>query len=294
MLRNIGRGYTFAPDGGGGGGGGGGAAPWYQGNAAASADLVGVLQQHGWDKLTPVEAALAATKSYQSAHSLVGAPPEQIVRLPKDANSPEWGAVWTRLGRPNEAKGYDLSAVKFKDGTTLSEGEQVFIQNTSHALNLPKGVGERLAAEMVKYRDGVAEESTRTRAASLAAEKDTLAKNWGGNFNANMEVAKRAIRALGLGEKEAGFVNLIEKEIGYAGVFEMFRNIGARLGEDAFVAGSQGGADKGNLEGVMTREQAIAKRAELMKDAAWVKRYQEGGIAEKREMAELIRIEHGR
>src|SRR5881394_756652 len=52
------------------------------------------------------------------AEKLVGVPADQVLRVPKDAADEKgWNAVWSRLGKPTDAKGYDFSDIKFADGT---------------------------------------------------------------------------------------------------------------------------------------------------------------------------------
>ena len=65
-------------------------------------------------------------------------------------------------------------------------------------------------------------------------------------------------------------------------VMEAMRRVGQSLGEDKYVAGS--GSSSG---GVMTRDQAVARKAELMADRAWGKSYLEGDVAKAREMTAL-------
>jgi len=60
------------------------------------------------------------------------------------------------------------------------------------------------------------------------------------------------------------------------------RKIGAGTSEDTFV--ERGTNTNGQ---VTTREGAISRKAELMKDAAWADRYLKGGQTEKREMDQI-------
>ncbi len=40
----------------------------------------------------------------------------------------------------------------------------------------------------------------------------------------------------------------------------------------------------------MTKDQAVARKADLMKDTAWTQRYLAGGVPEGREMEALTRL----
>ena len=63
------------------------------------------------------------------------------------------------------------------------------------------------------------------------------------------------------------------------------RAIGSKIGEDKFITNTGGGNG-----GVMTREQATARKKELMNDKAWSKSYLDGDAAKGREMTALNTI----
>ncbi len=242
----------------------------------------GYLQNRGWDKKSAIDAFMEASKAHREAEKFVGAPANEVLRLPKDANAPEWKNVWERLGKPIDAKDYDFSAVKRTGDKPLEQALADTLRQAAFDTNMSKEAAARLATNLAKHLDGVESAAAAATADKLAAEKKTLEANWGGNAAANMVVAQAAVRALGV-EPEA--VAALEKVVGYAKVMEMFRNIGAKIGEDRFVSNSNGGAP-----GVMTRDQAQAEKAALKNDKAWVKRYLDGGVEEKRKMDALDRI----
>lgn len=258
-------------------------AAWYTGVEGMDAEMVGHLQNKGFDKLAAPQAAAALAKSWREAEKLIGVPPEQIIRMPKDPTTDVDGmkAVWQRLGAPKDAKDYDFSKVLGADGKPASEKFIEALRKTSAELNLPKDTAAKLASSLVKFSDDNSAADGAERTAKLAEEKTALAKNWGANVAANTEVAKRAAAALGVKPED---VTALEGVVGYARVMEMFRQIGTKIGEDKFIT------NNGNPSGVMTREQAVARKAELMKDEGWVEKYMKGGSAENREMQSLIAI----
>lgn len=255
-------------------------ATWFQG---ADAETVGHIQNRGWDKLDPTKAALEAVKAHREAERYIGVPANQIIRLPKDANDAAgWDNVWSRLGAGKEAKDYDLSGVKFKDGTALDDK---FVQSITSAFiqqHIPKEAAKALAQTVVSYMDEAEGVDAGEAAAKLAAEKDALTKNWGPNYNANLFIAQQAAAKLGI-DPEA--VKALESQVGYSKVMEMFRSLGERMGEDRYITNNNGGG-----KGVMTREAAIARKAELMSDTAWTKKYMSGDVEANREMQGLLRI----
>lgn len=268
-------------DAGGAGGdaGAGGDKPWFD---TFDADAKGYIQTRGLDKKTPTEAFTEAYKAHREAEKLIGAPANEIIRLPKDPNAPEWKGVWERLGKPVEAKGYDLSTVKRTGDKPIGDALTDTLRNAAFEANLPKDAATRVAASVIKHLDAEAAAAAALATDKLNLEKTELKKNWGANEAANLVVAKAAVTALGI---DPAAVSALENVVGYAKVMEMFRNIGAKIGEDRFVTAG-GGANSG----IMTREQAVSEKTELMRDTNWRDRYLKGGSEEKRKMESLNRI----
>ncbi len=246
------------------------------------AEVKGYVQTRGLDKKTAVEAFTEAYKAHREAEKLIGAPANEIVRLPKDPNAAEWKNVWERLGKPKEAKEYDLSTVKRAGDKPLDDALAETMRQAAYNSNVSKEAATRMASDVVKYLDGVETARAAADADKLATERAELKKNWGNNEAANMVVARAAATALGVAPEA---VAAMEKIVGYAKVMEMFRTIGTKIGEDRFITPSRGGAG-----GVMTRDQASAELVALKADKAWVGRYMNGGVEEKRKMEALQRI----
>lgn len=253
---------------------------WYDG---ADAETVGFLQNRGWDKLDASKAGLEAVKSYREASKVVGAPADQLLRLPaKPDDLDGWNKIHSRLGMPETADKYDFSNVKFADGSELDTGTAKEFRDLAHDLKLDPARASLLAERLAKMAD--LEESTEssTYEANVAKEKDTLSKNWGFNQAQNMIVAKNAAAALGVSGEE---VAALEKTVGYARTMEMFRNIGARIGSDKFiVSGGQGGNQP------MTVEGAQARLSELTNDNAWRTRFMSNEITAKKEFEDLTAL----
>lgn len=254
--------------------------PWYDG---ADAETVGHLQSHGWDKKTAKDAAFDAIKSYREAEKRLGAPPDSLLRLPKDPNDPAWNSVYQRLGAGGEAKDYDLSGVKFSDDSALDDGFIAALQPALLAANVRKDKAPEIVRAVVKYMEDAEKADAAVSADAVQKEADALKANWGANFNANWVVAENAMKALGVTDEEA---KALKNTIGGARAAEMFRKIGAQIGEDRFITNAVGGG--GN--GIMTKEQAQAKLSELKRDQAWVTKLLSGDVVAKREEENLTRM----
>lgn len=265
-------------------GGNGATAPWYQGLAGVDQEVVGHWTNAGWINKTAAEVALEATKSWKAAERYVGVPANQVLRIPKDAaDEAGWKQVWSRLGKPAEAKDYDFSAIKGADGSAPDENFTNAAREWAFKNNLPKDTAASITQEFAKFLDQAKTTERTEKAAKLIEQKEALKKNWGPNEAANMFVAQRAAAALGVRPED---VSALESVVGYDRVMEMFRAIGSRIGEDKFITSTA----PGNASGVMTREQAVAQKANLMGDTLWRDAYLKGDAAKLREMTALNTI----
>lgn len=252
-------------------------AAWH---AGLEGEALGHVQNKGWAAMSPADAAKAAAQAHREAERLIGVPADQVLRLPKETTDEAgWSTVWGRLGKPADKADYDLSTVKFADGSAPADAFLDFARTTAHSLNLSKDAAPRLAAEMVKFLDAAGTETAAVSTAALATEKAALATEWGPNQEANLFIAKQAAAKLGV---DAAAVTALESVVGYAAVMKMFQKVGTAIGEAKFISsdGPTGG-------GILTVEQAQAKMAALRADTDWGKRYFAGGQAERREMDAL-------
>lgn len=258
------------------------AAPWWNGKVD---DLTsGYMKNRGWDTLSPEDLAIQAMKSHQEAQKLIGVPERQLLRLPEDPNDEAgWRTVRQRLGAGQQESDYDLGGVKFANGEELDPDFVSVFQKTALAAGLPKSQAAEIARGLVRYLDGVEAGQAAENTAAIAAERSALQKNWGSNWDANMVAARAAANALGVTPEE---LNSLEGVVGYARTMEMFRNISTRIGEGRFVESP----NPSHNQGIMSRDQAIARKAELMRDEAWTKRYLAGDATAGREMTALNTI----
>lgn len=246
------------------------------------ADTQAHIATRGWDKLPVDQAVAQAVKAHREAEKMIGVPAEQLLRAPKDGNDKEnLAKIYARLGVPADPKEYDFSGLKHKSGDDVKPEFVENVRALAAKYNLPKDVAKSLAADLIAENDTRTEAQTAEYTAKLATEKETLKTNWGANTQANMIVAQNAAQKLGV---TAEHIAALEKAVGYAGVMEMFRKIGAATGEDKFVTnGGQGG-------GAMTKEQAQQKLDALQKDTIWMEKFNKGDTAAVQEFHNLTRL----
>jgi len=257
-------------------------AAWY---GTPDSETLGYLQNRGWDKLTPDKAALEAIKAHREAEKLIGAPQDQLLRLPKDAADVEgWNKVHAKLGVPEKSTDYDFTAIKFADGREIGAEEVTALQTMSKELNLPKATAQLLAQKLIKISETEGLKVSTEQEAKLAQETDKLKANWGAGFNTNKIVADNAMAKFGVTDEQMA---ALEKTIGYAATMEMFRTVGTSMGEDKFVRG--GGATPGAL----TKDEATYKMSQLQTDQVWVNKLMAGDVLAAKEFADLTRVMTG-
>ena len=248
---------------------------------SVSPELRGTWQNNGWDHNDPAKLAVTLTQALIKDRQALGAPADKLVKLPE--NDTDAAAFWARLGKPASPADYGLADFKGSDGKPFDPTFAAAFQQAAHQANLPKDAASRLFSELVKFGEAQQGAARQNRDAALASEKAELAKNWGQYHAANMMVAQQAASKLGVTPET---VAALENNIGYAKTMELFRAIGQKTGEAQFVTG--GGANPA----ILSRDQAIAKKAELIADSAWTKRYLDGGTssAEFKQMESLLTI----
>jgi hypothetical protein len=275
---------TVAPTGGTGATGGTPATtPWYGANADPT--FVGHLQNRGWDKLEPSAAAVAAATAHREAEKLIGGRAEDRVVWPKDAaDSDGWNRVNSKLGVPSDVKEYDFSGVKFSDGTAIDDE----LANTLRAELQKARVSKTDAPAFVKSLVAIVEkQETAAEAdyqANLTQEREKLRINWGANVDPFLTIARNTATTLGVTPEQ---VDALEKQIGYAAVMEMFRNIGQKIGEDQFVTSNNGGGGKPQP---MTFEQASFELDRLTNDATFYAKLAAGDTASVKQFDNLTRL----
>lgn len=256
---------------------GAGAAPAVQEWATkiTDAEVKGYFENRGLHTKPIEEALLSTAKAHREAEKFVGAPANEIVRLPKPTATPaEKAEFYSKLGRPADMKDYDFSGIKDEAlATKLREGA---FQN-----GLSKDAAGAIAKSVAEHMEKLAGDDAAKKAGILAENKAELAKQWKGHEIANKDTAQKGAALLGVQPAE---VEALESVIGYAKIMEMFRRVGAGMSEDTIPAGGGGGGQVLTLDGAKTR------KAELMADAAWRGRFLSGGVQEVQEMARLDKI----
>lgn len=254
---------------------------WFDGKTQDQ-ELIGHIQNRGWDKKDAVTVALEAATAHRNAEKHIGIPADQIIRMPKLDDPAAVKSVMVRLGAPEDASKYDFSRVKKSDGTDLDASQVDLFRGIARDNFLPQVAAEKMATALIKAGSDAAVKRAAEEAANLKIEQDALDKNWGANKQANSFIAQQA--ASKFGSKIAAAVAALEGKAGYAAVMEMMLEFGLKTGEDKFVNRPGGGT--GNNE-PMTISGAKASKADLMRDQAFVARFNSGDTEARKQMAAL-------
>jgi hypothetical protein len=224
-------------------------AEWLQGMAP---ELQALAKAKGWKG----PADLAA--SYQSLEKVYGAEKagRTVLALPKDdAPAEEWAAVWAKLGRPEDAAGYKLAEGDGVDAAFAEWAGGTFLEAglTTKQAEVLKTKWNALQGSMVEAEDKQFMEQAKSEFGALKTE-------WGGQFDAKLELGKRFAAKAGFSEGELG---AIERVLGTRTLLERFAEMGARLGEDTMPADAQGAS------GLPGQGDALAEIAALIGDKAF-------------------------
>lgn len=241
----------------------------------------GYLKNRGLEGKPANEIIKNLADAHREAQRAIGGDEKSIIRLPKDANDPAWASIRQRLGAAPDAAGYKFEGIKRADGTDVDAKFLDVMRAAAHASGVSVQQASDIARAIVKHNDDAAAEAAAIKQDKLAQESAKLKENWGANYNVNKLAADNAARALGVTEEQ---VKTLAEGLGGAAVMELFRQISLRIGEDSFEKPG-GGAPK-----IMTKDQAIARKAELMKDVEWKKRLDSGDIRAKNELDDLLRV----
>lgn len=234
----------------------------------------GVIQTKGWKSPADV------IGSYTNLEKLLGADKAgRAIVPPKDDASPEdFAAFYNKLGRPETADGYKLPVPDGDSGDFAKTASTWF-----HEAGLNSKQAEVLAGKWNEFQSTIADQQQEEMAQKAEIDIQDLKKTWGDKFEANSELARRAIRESGLTSEEG---QAIERAIGVKKAAEVFATLGKQFAE-APMKGGEG--DVGGKFG-FTPADAKAKISMLQKDAGWTAKYLSGDVTARQEFDRLHKI----
>lgn len=142
-------------------------------------------------------------KSYLHAQKMIGG--DKVVVPGKDATPDDWGRVYDRLGRPENADGYEIPENLLPEGVEFDPAlTKQYLQKFHESGLSTKQAQQILAAHGEVVKGLLDQQSLDAKIARDDGEKE-LRKDWGRQYETNMELARRAIRDFGDSGLESRF-----------------------------------------------------------------------------------------
>lgn len=162
---------------------------------------------------------------------------DKVVLPSKHDDGTQLRAVLNKLGLPVEKEKYDIK-FEAKDETTKQIFE-AFKEKAFEAGILPKQAEQLFTAINQKQEEATLKEFEDYNKA-LIAEQDTLKKEWGQGFDANINIVKGAIKHLA-GDDQALLEHLTSDDLGADPKFiKIMHKVGLMLKEDNIISDGAG------------------------------------------------------
>jgi hypothetical protein len=224
--------------------------------------------------------------SYRNLEKSMGAPADQILHLPKeDADAEEWGAVYNRLGRPEEASGYEFKGPEVPEGGIDLTPD---LANWAHEAGLSKKQAQSIYEKYNGRLAEVSEEFQTQRAEQASSDEQALRKEWGTAWEENIAAGTRFRQRFSLDD---GTMDKLESALGLRGLLELSAEIGRGLGEHTMPGDTEQDSGAGTTFG-MTPAAAKAKIGDLTLDEKFMSQYLDGRPEAVARMTRLHSLAH--
>lgn len=251
------------------GGADGGAAGGADGGANMGTQSTGAWNE-GFDEETSAyvtnkgwQSPADILSSYRNLEKFAGGS-KNLVELPGvDADQSAMDSFYAKLGRPDSPEKYGL---KMPDGGDPELAD--WFRNVAHQ----SGLTDKQAASLFDSWNEMS--ATRLQAIMEQQNADSekaiadLKKEWGQGYDAQIDMGKRAVAALGYDQES---LNALESKMGTADMLKLFAAVGSKMGEPAFEGGPRSGSAFG-----LTPAAAKQQIADLRMDTAFQQEYLNG------------------
>jgi hypothetical protein len=188
------------------------------------------------------------------------------VAVPKDwakASAEEKAAWRTAHSVPAKAEEY-LKDVKTEGIADFNQRAFDWFRQTAHELGIPPFLAAPLLEKWNAFAGELGGELGRSESEAAQREDDGLRREWGAQYDANMDLAREAARHFGFTKQDA---DALQKTVGYARVMKGFLNYAKASGED-YIRPTGGAPGSGFIS---TPEQARAEKDRMIADPAIAK-----------------------
>ncbi len=248
---------------------------WFEG---LDQELLDHATKKGWNKPLDPEVATGILKSHFNAEKMTGVPADQLIRVPKGPDDPNYQSVYERiagLGTPKDPSGYDFSPVRFKDGSPLEADDVDFVRGLAAELKLPVHAARVIAAKLADRTEAVTAAGAAITETGKQMNDAAIRAAWGQDYDQKAFSATRAAEAVGFTpEVLAAMAKLPPTE--YVVNMNALVKLGTQMNEAAMLRGGRAPTD---TTAGMTPEQARARIDELRTDQRWLQQFAAGDSA---------------
>lgn len=239
---------------------------WY--DKFENEELKGYVQNKGWKD--PSELAVG----YQNLEKLLGS---EKIPMPKGADDADgWNRVYQALGRPNTPDEYGLKT---------PDGQVTDFSKAASSKFYELGLSAQQASNLTEWWNGQQQAFNEQQQAQLAqnteAQIGELRKEWGGAFDENVELGRRAAREFGLNQEK---LTALEGALGTGELLKFMSQIGRGMTEHNF----EGGKSTNSFG--MTPAAAQQRISALKADQTWSSKYISGDADARAEMQRLMAL----
>lgn len=186
-----------------------------------------------------------------------------VIRIPTADDEDGQKALWTKLGRPDDAKGYEFERPKdLPPGTDYSDDMETWFRDRALAHNMPKAMAEGMFKD---YQEFIGAQGAAMVEQYKAVEAE-LKKAWGQDYEKRAEIAHNMAKKFG-GEELLVLMETVKtpdgKTLGNSPAFiKAMYDIAAKTQEDGVLQGDE-------LKGE-SRDEIEAKINELKAHSAYL------------------------
>ena len=254
---------------------------WFDG--IKSADTKQWVQSLGYPEME-----LLAQKAYNQEKFLGADKAGRGVVWPKDENDAEgWKAIHAKLGVPEDPSKYEIPV---PEGSPAEVAD--FMRPVFHEFKLTPQQATGISAKWNEFVTQYTQQQEQAYAAQSEQQFEKLQQEWGPAFAERVNLANSAAKAMavaaGMQPEDAKNIGMaLERAFGVDAAAKMLAQIGRNYAE----TGKEHGLDgAGNKSFALTKPEAEARRAQLMKDKEFADKWRNGDIKARQEMSALDKI----
>lgn len=248
---------------------------WYD---TLDADVKAHITNRGLDKMDAATAAAASAKAHFDAQKIIGHPPDQVVKLPKDATDPTFSGIYDRI--------VGMATPKTAEEYVIDGPEAAFVKELALKHKLPLDAARGLAQGLVARTAATAAEHANTAEVTKSANQVALRTAWGGEYDQKAFSATRVVEAIGFTpEVLSAMAALPATE--YVKNMNALASLSSQLNEAAIL---RGGNPVRNPDAGLDSGGAQAQLDALKQDRAWSQKYLAGDVEANNRFVQLTSI----